>query len=76
MLFGLLWYKKHCQRHNGPEGRKEALTSISQTNISISAKFKIKILTKHSFMIQLRYLNQTSAANFKILTKPLAQNPN
>ena len=46
--------------------------------MSISTKIKIKILTKPSFRIvtkiQLRNLNQTSAANLKILTKPWAQN--
>ena len=57
-----------------------ALTSKSQTNISISTKLKIKILTTSTFRIltkiQLHKLNHTSAANFKILTKPWARNPN
>ena len=58
----------------------KALTSKSQPNISISTKLKLKILAKPSFRIltkiQLRNLNQTSAANFRILTKPCAQSLN
>ena len=45
-----------------------ASTSKSQPNISISTKSKVKILTKPSFRIltkiQLRNLNQTSAAKY------------
>ena len=58
----------------------QALTSKSQPNISISTKLKLKILAKPSFIIltkiQLRNLNQTSAANLRILTKPCAQSLN
>ena len=54
--------KKHCQRHNGPEGcvhitssytnldqilfSESRLTSKSQPNITISTILKLKILTK------------------------------
>ena len=62
----------------------QALTSKSQQNISISTKSKVKILSKPSFKIltkiQLRNLNQTSAAkywpnfSFKISPKLQLQN--
>ena len=58
----------------------KALTSKSQPNISISTKLKLKILAKPSLRIltkiQLRNLNQTSTAKFRILTKHCAQSLN
>ena len=70
---------KSWQNFNFGISIKHWLQNLNQNN-SISTKLKLKILTKPSFIIltkiQLRNLNQTSAANLRILTKPCAQSLN
>ena len=68
---GLSWYHKlhtTLDQTSILRLRNYTLTSKSQPHISISTKSKFKILTKPSFRIltkiQLRNLNQTSAAKY------------
>ena len=73
-VFSCTWKKKnrkHCQRHNGPEGRVH-LAKVSFWGHITSSNTNLDHISSSESRLSIKNLNQTSALNlkFKILAKP------